>query len=73
MNQAALQLSDVTLVNVNFSLSPSLSTGRTDVVIGVLRNFEHNHMDIEHRPDRAFFVEEHGIPAYDELSPIACK
>jgi putative hydroxymethylpyrimidine transport system substrate-binding protein len=28
-------------------------------------------MDIEGRPGRAFFVEEHGIPAYDELIVVA--
>lgn len=69
--QAGLQLSDVTLVNVNFSLSPSLFTGRTDAVIGAFRNFELNQMDIENRQGKAFFVEEHGIPAYDELILIA--
>jgi putative hydroxymethylpyrimidine transport system substrate-binding protein len=66
-------LSDVKLVNVNFSLSPSLFTGQVDGVIGAFRNFELNQMDIEKRPGRAFFVEEHGIPAYDELILIANK
>ena len=28
-------------------------------------------MDIERRPGRAFFVEEHGVPAYDELILVA--
>ena len=28
-------------------------------------------MDIEKRPGKAFFVEEHGIPAYDELIIVA--
>jgi putative hydroxymethylpyrimidine transport system substrate-binding protein len=68
-----LGLSDVKLVNVNFSLSPSLFTGQTDAVIGAFRNFELNQMDIEKRPGRAFYVEEHGIPAYDELILIANK
>ena len=45
----------MTLANVNFSLSPSYFTGRTDADIGECRHFELNHMDIEHRPDRAFF------------------
>jgi len=62
-----LTLDDVKLVNVNFSLSPSLFTGQTDAVIGAFRNFELNQMDIEGRPGRAFFVEEYGVPAYDEL------
>ena len=66
-----LSLSDVTLINVNFSLSPSLFSGATDAVIGAFRNFELNQMEIEGRPGRAFFVEEHGIPPYDELILVA--
>jgi putative hydroxymethylpyrimidine transport system substrate-binding protein len=57
----------VKLVNVNFSLSPSLFSKSTDAVIGAFRNFELNQMDIEGRPGRAFYVEEYGIPSYDEL------
>lgn len=70
---AGLQLEDVKLINVNFSLSPSLFSGQTDGVIGAFRNFELNQMDIEDRPGKAFFVEEHGIPAYDELIVISHK
>lgn len=64
---AGLSLDDVTLVNVNFSLSPSLFAGRVDAVIGAFRNFELNQMEIEERPGRAFYPEEHGVPVYDEL------
>ncbi len=62
---------DVTLVNVNFSLSPSLLGGRVEGVIGAFRNFELNQLAIEGRPGRAFFPEEHGVPAYDELVVVA--
>lgn len=62
-----LSLDNLKLVNVNFSLSPSLFSKRTDAVIGAFRNFELNQMDIEGRPGRAFYVEEYGIPFYDEL------
>ncbi|WP_041278246.1 ABC transporter substrate-binding protein [Desulfotalea psychrophila] len=71
LKKSGLSLSDVTLVNVNFSLSPALFTGQVDAVIGAFRNFELNQMDIEKRPGRAFYVEEHGVPAYDELILIA--
>jgi putative hydroxymethylpyrimidine transport system substrate-binding protein len=67
LESQGLSLSDVKLVNVNFSLLPSLYSGNTDAVIGAFRNFELNEMDIEKRPGRAFLVEEHGIPSYDEL------
>ena len=66
-----LSLADITLINVNFSLSPALITGNVDAVIGAFRNFELNQMDIVGRPGRAFFVEEEGVPVYDELIFIA--
>ncbi len=62
---------DVTMINVNFSLSPSLLSGQVDAVIGAFRNFELNQMDIEGHPGRAFYPEEEGVPAYDELIVIA--
>ncbi len=66
-----LTLDDIELINVNFSLSPSLMSGQVDAVIGAFRNFELNQMDILGRPGRAFYVEEEGVPAYDELILIA--
>ena len=66
-----LTLDDIELINVNFSLSPSLMSGQVDAVIGAFRNFELNQMDILGRPGRAFYVEEEGVPAYDELNLIA--
>ena len=69
--RAGLTLDDVKLVNVNFSLSPALFTGQADATIGAFRNFELNQMDIEKRPGRAFLVEEHGVPSYDELILVA--
>jgi putative hydroxymethylpyrimidine transport system substrate-binding protein len=66
-----LTLDDVKLVNVNFSLSPSLLSGQVDAVIGAYRNFELNQLAIEGHKGRAFFVEEEGVPPYDELILIA--
>ena len=66
-----LKMADVTLINVNFSLSPALMAGKVDAVIGAFRNFELNQMDIEKRPGRAFFPEKEGVPAYDELIFVA--
>jgi putative hydroxymethylpyrimidine transport system substrate-binding protein len=71
LEKHGLALADVTLVNVNFALSPSLMAGRVDAVIGAYRNFELNQMDLEGRPGRAFYPEEEGVPAYDELIFIA--
>ena len=66
-----LSLDDITLVNVNFSLSPALLSGQVDAVIGAYRNFELNQMDIEGHKGRAFYVEEEGVPSYDELILVA--
>ena len=71
LESQGLSLDVVKLVNVNFSLSPSLFSKSTDAVIGAFRNFELNQMDIEGRPGRAFYVEEYGIPSYDELILVA--
>ncbi len=71
LEKAGLTLADIKLINVNFSLSPSLLSKKADAVIGAFRNFELNQMEIEKRPGRAFFVEEYGIPSYDELIIVA--
>ena len=62
-----LSLDDVELVNVNFSLSPSLMSGQVDAVIGAYRNFELNQMAIEGTEGKCFYIEEEGIPSHDEL------
>ncbi|MSO73768.1 MAG: ABC transporter ATP-binding protein [Alphaproteobacteria bacterium] len=67
LERHGLTLKDVTLINVNFSLSPALLSGQVDAVIGAFRNFELNQLDIEGHKGRAFYVEEEGVPAYDEL------
>lgn len=66
-----ISLDDVELINVNFSLSPSIISGNVDAVIGAFRNFELNQMDIVNSPGVAFYPEEHGVPVYDELIFIA--
>lgn len=42
-----LGMNDVELVNVNWSMSPSLMSKQVDAVIGAFRNFELNQMKIE--------------------------
>ena len=68
-----LGMSDVELVNVNWSLSPSLMSGQVSAVIGAYRNFELNQMEIEGIAGRCFYVEEEGVPTYDELIYVANK
>jgi putative hydroxymethylpyrimidine transport system substrate-binding protein len=71
LERHGLSIDDITLVNVNFSLSPSLLSGQVDAVIGAFRNFELNQLEIEGHKGRAFYVEEEGVPAYDELILVA--
>ncbi|MGB0966747.1 MAG: ABC transporter substrate-binding protein [Halocynthiibacter sp.] len=66
-------LEEVELINVNWSLSPSLMSGQVDAVIGAFRNFELNQMDIEGVEGRCFYVEEEGLPPYDELIYVSNK
>jgi len=66
-----LSLDDVTLVNVNFALTPALLSGQVDAVIGAFRNFELTQIALEGAKGRAFFPEEHGVPSYEELIFIA--
>ncbi len=73
LQRHGLTVKDVTLVNVNFSLSPSLIVGQVDAVIGAFRNFELNQMDIAGHPGQAFYPEEEGVPPYDELILVANK
>ena len=66
-----LKMSDIELININFSLSPSLIAKKVDAVIGAFRNFELNQMDIVGHPGTAFYPEEHGVPTYEELIYIS--
>jgi putative hydroxymethylpyrimidine transport system substrate-binding protein len=71
LDSVGLRLTDVRLINVNFALSSALMSGQVDAIVGGFRNFELHQLDIEGRPGRAFFPEQHGLPIYDELIYIA--
>ena len=71
LNRYDISMTDIDLINVNFSLSPALMSKQVDAVIGAFRNFELNQMDIENVPGKCFYVEEEGVPPYDELIYVA--
>ncbi|MDO4642743.1 MAG: ABC transporter substrate-binding protein [Cardiobacteriaceae bacterium] len=71
--EGGLKPEEVETVNVNWSISPSLMSKQVDAVIGGYRNFELHEMDLAGHPGMAFFPEEHGVPAYDEMIIIAQK
>ena len=68
-----LSVKDVELINVNWSLSPSLMSKKVDAVIGAFRNFELNQLSLEKEEGKAFFPENYGVPKYDELVVVANK
>jgi putative hydroxymethylpyrimidine transport system substrate-binding protein len=68
-----IALKDVTLINVNFTLTAPVIGGQVDAVIGAFRNVEVNQMALAGHPARAFYPEEEGVPAYDELILVANK
>jgi len=67
LKKAKINKNDVEYINVNWSLSPSLMSKQVDAVIGAYRNFELNQMKIEGVKGRCFYIEEEGVPPYDEL------
>lgn len=62
-----LGLKDVELINVNFALTSALASKQVDAVIGAFRNFEPTLLKLAGEEGRCYFVEEHGVPIYDEL------
>lgn len=71
LGTVGLTLRDVSLVNVNFGLSSALMSGQVDAILGGFRNFELHQLELEGRPGRAFYPEQHGFPIYDELIYVA--
>lgn len=71
LGQHGVTMSEVELVNVNFSLAPALMSKQVDAVMGAYRNVELNQMAVEGVPGKCFFVEEEGVPVYDELVYVA--
>ena len=69
--QSGVSFSDVEIINVGWALSASLASGQVDAIWGGLRNFETNQLALEGYEANAFFPEENGVPAYDELVFVA--
>lgn len=69
--QEDVKFSDVNIINVGWALSSSLASGKVDAIWGGLRNFETNQLALEGYQAKAFFPEELGVPAYDELVFVA--
>lgn len=57
----------VDIRNVGYNLSPALAAGRVDAIIGAYWNIELVELEAQGIEAKAFRVEEHGVPDYDEL------
>ncbi|MDO5369067.1 ABC transporter substrate-binding protein [Paracoccus sp. (in: a-proteobacteria)] len=68
---ADMTLDDVEMVNVNWALTSALLSGQVDATIGGFRNFEVTQMRLAGGEGRCLFLEEEGLPAYDELIFVA--
>lgn len=53
--------------NVGFNLAPALASGRVDAIVGAYWNIESVDLEAQGVETRAFRLEEHGVPDYDEL------
>jgi putative hydroxymethylpyrimidine transport system substrate-binding protein len=73
LEPSRLTARDVELINVNFSLAPSLLSGQVDAVIGTFRNYETHQMTLKGATVRTFPVEMSGVPIYEELIFLAAR
>ncbi|TFH92307.1 ABC transporter substrate-binding protein [Vibrio ouci] len=71
LGQEGVKFSEVNIINVGWALSSSLASGKVDAIWGGLRNFETNQLELEGYKAKAFYPEEHGVLAYDELVFVA--
>lgn len=71
LEPVGLTLDDIEMVDVAFDLAPALTVGNVDAVIGAYRNFELTQLALNGVEGRCFYVEEHGVPVYDELIYVA--
>jgi putative hydroxymethylpyrimidine transport system substrate-binding protein len=71
LENSGLTLTDVSIINVGWALSSSLASNKVDAIYGGYRNFEMHQLAMEGFQGKAFFVEEEGVPPYDELVVVA--
>lgn len=71
LDKNGISIDDVELVNVGWSLSASLASGKVDAIYGAYRNFEMHQLAMEGFEGKGFYLEEEGVPPYDELIVVA--
>ncbi|MCB5160877.1 ABC transporter substrate-binding protein [Marinomonas algarum] len=73
LKKSGLSIHDVNIINMGWGLSSALASKKVDAIYGGYRNFELHQLAIEGFKGRAFYVEEEGVPPYDELVVVAKK
>lgn len=68
---SGVSLDDVKIINVGWALSSSLAAKKVDAIYGGYRNFEMHQLAFEGFKGKAFYLEEEGVPPYDELVVVA--
>ncbi len=71
LENAGVSLDQVEVINVGWALSSSLAAQKVDAIYGGYRNFEMHQLAFEGFKGKAFYLEEEGVPPYDELVVIA--
>lgn len=66
-----LSAADIKSINLNFNLVPPLLAGQVDAVMDGYRNVELIQLELDGYAAMAWYPEEHGVPAYDELIYVA--
>jgi putative hydroxymethylpyrimidine transport system substrate-binding protein len=73
LKSVGLQLSDVTLVNVNFNLVTALQSREVDAVIGTFRTYEDIQLAQAGLEPVIFAPEDYGVPQADELILLSAE
>jgi putative hydroxymethylpyrimidine transport system substrate-binding protein len=71
LSTVGLSAADIDSVNLNFNLIAPLLAGQVDAVMDAYRNVELIQLELEGHPAVAYYPEENGVPAYDELIYVA--
>lgn len=66
-----LRTDDVKMVNINWAIASSLLSGKVDAVIGTYRTYEQIEIELKGERTGAFYLEENGVPLYDEVVMLA--
>jgi putative hydroxymethylpyrimidine transport system substrate-binding protein len=71
LSTVGLSADDIESINLNFNLVAPLLAGQVDAVMDAYRNVELIQMELEGHRAVAYYPEENGVPAYDELIYVA--